>query len=174
MNATSAVDRCPLCATLRAGDERYCERDGYDFVESLIPPDTRMWEAVVTADREHYERVEPAGIEFPTEPGRRVFPLDRDHVLIGRRSRSQGVDPDINLSGAPEDPGISHRHARLVRGADGAYALVDLGSTNGTTMNGDPAPLPPDTPVTLTDGDRVHIGAWTTVTIREITDRRST
>jgi hypothetical protein len=171
MSTTSGTVVCPLCATPRSGDERYCERDGYDFVESLIPPHMRSWEAVVMTDHELYERVEPDGVEFPSEPGRRVLAIDKDDVLIGRHSRSRGIEPDIDLAAAPGDPGVSHRHAHLVRGADGAYALVDLGSTNGTAMNGDRTPLPPDTPVTLTDGDRIHIGAWTTITIREVTDR---
>jgi hypothetical protein len=43
--------------------------------------------------------------------------------------------------------------------------VVDCGSANGTTINDDPTPIQPDTPVTLAEGDRVHLGAWTTITI---------
>jgi pSer/pThr/pTyr-binding forkhead associated (FHA) protein len=43
---------------------------------------------------------------------------------------------------------------------------VDPGSTNGTTLNDAPAAITPNTPVALADGDRIHLGAWTTITIR--------
>ena len=45
------------------------------------------------------------------------------------------------------------------------FVLVDLGSTNGTTINDDPAPIPEGQPVPVHDGDRIHLGAWTTITI---------
>ena len=34
-------------------------------------------------------------------------------------------------------------------------------------MNDDPAPIAPQTDVPLADGDRVHVGAWTTITVRK-------
>jgi hypothetical protein len=159
-------ERCPVCATPRSGNDRYCEQDGYDFVTHVGPAGTRAWTAIVTADRNYYERVAAVGVEFPTDPPQRTFVIRGHEVLVGRRSDSRGISPEIDLAGAPEDLGISHVHARLVRGSDDVYALVDLDSTNGTTMNGDPTPLPPNTPVTVTDGDRIHVGAWTTITLR--------
>ncbi len=47
-------------------------------------------------------------------------------TVIGRSS-----DCDISLS----DPNVSRRHAEVRRIGDG-YSLVDLGSTNGTEVNG--------------------------------------
>ena len=47
-----------------------------------------------------------------------------------------------------------------------AYAIRDLGSTNGTMVNDDPVPLGRDTVVPLADGDRIRIGAWTTIIVR--------
>jgi pSer/pThr/pTyr-binding forkhead associated (FHA) protein len=66
----------------------------------------------------------------------------------------------------PEDPGVSHQHAVLVQQPDGTWAVVDQNSTNGTTVNGSEEPIQPFVPVPLQDGDRVHVGAWTTITIR--------
>jgi pSer/pThr/pTyr-binding forkhead associated (FHA) protein len=43
--------------------------------------------------------------------------------------------------------------------------IIDQDSTNGTTLNGSPDPIPPHVPVPLNDGDRIHIGAWTTITL---------
>ncbi|MEZ5381399.1 MAG: FHA domain-containing protein [Microthrixaceae bacterium] len=66
------------------------------------------------------------------------------HVTIGR-------DPDSTLPIA--DNYLSHQHARIVE-RDGDYLLEDLGSTNGTYLNGKrmTAPAP------LRRGDRVQAG----------------
>lgn len=64
------------------------------------------------------------------------FDLDRDEIRIGRNSQ--------NLV-ALDDPSISDHHCSITR--DGRkYFLTDLGSTNGTRLNGAPvtrAPLRP-------------------------------
>jgi hypothetical protein len=164
--ASRSDERCPLCTTPRNANDRYCEQDGYDFVERSAPASARSWQAIVTADHEYFDRVGPRELEFPDDAPQRTFALDGDEILIGRRSRSDQIAPDIDLAFPPEDPGISHRHATLVRDEDGTFTIVDLASTNGTTMNTDGTPLPPRTPVTVTDGDRIHLGAWTTITIR--------
>ena len=54
----------------------------------------------------------------------------------------------------------------FLRQVDGSYAVVDLDSTNGTTVNDDPKPIDAHVPVPLAEGDRVRLGAWTTVTLR--------
>jgi pSer/pThr/pTyr-binding forkhead associated (FHA) protein len=51
------------------------------------------------------------------------------------------------------DPAISRRHARLYRATDGVW-LEDLGSTNGTYINGDRLTVP----YRLRDGDEVQLG----------------
>jgi pSer/pThr/pTyr-binding forkhead associated (FHA) protein len=57
-------------------------------------------------------------------------------------------------------------HAVLRRQADGSYAVLDLGSTNGTLLNDDPSPLAAGVEAPLGDGDVIRLGAWTTVTVR--------
>jgi len=169
--AASAGEPCPVCGAGRVGTDRYCEGCGYDF--SAVPaigeaapanPDV-VWEAVVTADRTYYERVAPEGIAFPPHCPARTFVIDGREVRIGRRSASRGIQPEIDLGGAPEDTAISHLHALLVQQPDGSYALVDPGSTNGTTVNDDDTPVAANVAVPMSDGDRIHIGAWTTVTL---------
>jgi len=75
------------------------------------------------------------------------------------------VQAEVDLSGAPEDMAVSHLHGLLIEQPDGSYSLIDPGSTNGTTLNDDPTPLTANIAVPLADGDRIHIGAWTTITI---------
>ena len=45
-------------------------------------------------------------------------------------------------------------------------SLVDRGSTNGTSVNVGTDVIPLGTLVPLRDGDRIYLGAWTTITIR--------
>ncbi|WP_230210263.1 FHA domain-containing protein [Streptomyces kaniharaensis] len=130
------------------------------------------WIAVVTADREYFTEMmarsgpEAAGLFFPPYcPERRIPLTGRGQLRIGRRSQHRGTVPEIDLSVPPEDPGASHQHALLAEQADGSWVLVDQDSTNGTTMNGGPEPVAPHVAVPLNDGDRIHVGAWTTITV---------
>jgi phosphoserine phosphatase RsbU/P len=72
--------------------------------------------------------------------------FDGNECVVGR---SQSVDVVLN------DSGVSRRHARLFR-RDGRWFVEDLGSRNGTSLNGivlaAPSPLEP--------GDEVKIGDW--------------
>jgi len=128
-------------------------------------PAGAAWTAVVSADRAYYDSVQAAGgpeaasIAFPAYCPQRRFPLDRAEIRIGRHSASSGISPEIDLSVAPADPGISRLHAVLLRAADGSWAIVDPGSANGTLLNGDE--LVPGQVVPVRDGDRIHLGAWT-------------
>jgi pSer/pThr/pTyr-binding forkhead associated (FHA) protein len=100
-------------------------------------------------------------VAFPDGEAERTIALDKARVRIGRR-RSPGEDaPEIELG----DPAVSRLHATLVRAQDGSWAIVDEGSSNGTTINADPDPITPHVEVPLRDGDRVHVGAWTTITL---------
>ena len=55
-----------------------------------------------------------------------------------------------------EDVSVSSRHAQLTLDASGDYILRDLGSTNGTELNG--KELEPQTDHRLQDGDKVRFG----------------
>jgi pSer/pThr/pTyr-binding forkhead associated (FHA) protein len=66
----------------------------------------------------------------------------------------------------PADTAVSHRHAELRRQPDGGWAVVDCGSANGTYLNDAPEPLPSGELVAISDGDRIHLGAWTTIDVR--------
>jgi len=74
----------------------------------------------------------------------RAFELARE-IVFGR-----GAMPDVSIP----HPTISRRHAQIVRIAAGRFALADLGSQNGTTLNGRPLLKPSF----LSDGDRFTLG----------------
>ena len=137
------------------------------------PPAGRgTWVAVVSADREYFDDMmarsgpDASGLYFPPySPERRVPMTGRGQLRIGRRSHQRGTVPEIDLSIAPEDPGASHQHALLQEQPDGSWVVIDQDSTNGTTLNGAPDAIDAHQPIPLKDGDRIHVGAWTTVTV---------
>jgi len=75
--------------------------------------------------------------------GERVYRLEAPATVLGR---SRQCDVVIN------DPNVSRRHAEVRREGDG-YVLVDLGSTNGLTVNGQEVKR-----AALADGDQVQLG----------------
>jgi FHA domain len=132
-------------------------------------PAGAAWTAVVTADRAYYDSVRAAGgpdadaISFPAYCPERRFRLSGAEVRVGRRSVSRGIDPEIDLTGPPADPGVSRLHVVLMGAPDGTWSAVDPGSENGTLVNGNEIPQGESVP--LRDGDRIHLGAWTALTI---------
>ena len=119
----------------------------------------------MTADRAYFEANDLVGIDFPVLCPERSFVLTPPQVRIGRASVSKGTHPEMDLSAVPLDPGVSHSHAVLTIGTDGVWMVSDLGSTNGTFLNDAAEPLAVGKLTRLADGDRVHLGAWTTITL---------
>ena len=84
------------------------------------------WTAVVSADRAYHESVQAASgpdaasVPFPGYYAERRFRLTGSQMRIGRRSVSRGIDPEIDLTGPPADPGISRLHAVLIAVPDGS------------------------------------------------------
>ena len=158
---------CPACGTPRSGDDRFCEECGHDLSRPVADaaPAAVRWEVVVHADRAHYDRVAPTDIDFPIDAPDRTFALCDDEVRIGRASGSRDLAPEIDLGTPPVDPGISRLHAVLVRTPAGSWTITDTDSANGTTVNEGTDPIPVGVPVALAPGDRIHLGAWTTITL---------
>ena len=106
------------------------------------------------------ERTRNIAQPFPQNAPQRTFPLDLDENLVGRRSDKKDIHPEIMVA----DPGISRRHLSIRRRDDGGLVAIELGSTNGTSLNA--APLEPGIPTPLNDGDQLTLGCWTRMTIR--------
>ncbi len=104
----------------------------------------------------------PESPEPPNQPPI-TFRLDKESHLIGRRSQPRGVYPEVALD---FDSAVSHRHALLNRLSDGTFVLRDIGSTNGTYLNG--VELTPMVDVPIKDGDEVTLGHWTRIKVRLI------
>jgi len=70
-------------------------------------------------------------------------PIDRDRIVIGR-----GREADLTVA----EPTISRQHAAIEWDGEG-FTLRDLGSTNGSRVNGRR-----ETRARLSDGDEIELG----------------
>ncbi|MBN1679061.1 MAG: FHA domain-containing protein [Anaerolineae bacterium] len=82
--------------------------------------------------------------------------VPKQEMLIGRTDTQSDFTPDLDMTpyGAAEY-GVSRQHAIIKRGED-TLTLTDLGSTNGTHLNGQR--LIPRQPRVLRDGDEIRLG----------------
>ncbi len=104
---------------------------------------------------------EPNSPEPPASSAPQTISLDKPVALIGRRSETRAIFPEIALD---LDTAVSHRHAILSRSADGGITLRDIGSANGTRLNN--RELPPMTDVAVHDGDQLTLGHWTRILVK--------
>ncbi|MFL6239005.1 MAG: FhaA domain-containing protein [Actinomycetes bacterium] len=93
----------------------------------------------------------PVLVLAPGSPEETSYPLAARSTVLGRAD-----DCDLRVV----DPGASRRHAEVRRVDDHLVTVVDLGSTNGTLVNGERAGQ-----ADLRDGDTITIGE-TTFTFR--------
>ena len=116
----------------------------------LTPPPTLVGQEMMTD-------VEARHVTFviPTS-GRRQTVEIKDEIHIGRADPPRGYHPELDLTrdeGAQY--GVSRRHAMIQRSSRGIL-LLDLNSTNGTSLNN--FRIPPDLPYPLHNGDEVRFG----------------
>jgi hypothetical protein len=121
----------------------------------VAPPTAPVETPAAVATTMVYRQVEPTEPESPPAPEKprevvtltldgRAHPVTPAGVVIGRSREC-----DVRVA----DGNASRRHAEVVQDG-GSYVIVDLGSTNGTELNGRRI-----TRETLADGDRITIGA---------------
>ena len=184
--STSTGPSCPDCGAPRTdASSNFCEVCGYNFATGThgnipvpeavpapvvepppappvappaAPATVPQWTIVAEVDASLRD---PSGPEAPVNTAPLTLMLDKPINLIGRKSEKRGIAPDVSLD---FDDGVSHRHALLTRGDDGSLVLRDIGSSNGTRLNGADLKAMADNP--LHDGDQITLGRWTRITVR--------
>jgi pSer/pThr/pTyr-binding forkhead associated (FHA) protein len=122
---------CPVCQTPNPPGERWCRDCGF-LLGSAVDGPLEMPEPVV-------------GPRLIGEGGRE-FPLRSGANTVGRENA------DVLLV----DPTVSRRHAQVIL-EEGAAFVEEFGSTNGTRVDGSPAPVGERTPVR--DGSELRFGS---------------
>jgi pSer/pThr/pTyr-binding forkhead associated (FHA) protein len=131
LNATQTIKptQCPVCKTFNPSGVMFCVDCGLIF-DRALPADAFGAPAIQLP-----MLVEQSGREHPLRPGTTVVGREGDLLLNDGRA--------------------SRRHAQIIQ-TDGGVAVEDLGSTNGTKVNGQR--LAPGERRTLNGGDKVSFG----------------
>jgi hypothetical protein len=154
---------CPTCTHVNREGYLFCEECGenlQDVANMTLP--TQNVEKIVS---EVFARATWGTARFGKDA--RVVLQIRDFTdpiivqpdkktILGRTDPKTQSFPDLDLSkfGALEK-GVSRLHASIYRNED-TLVLVDMGSANGTMLNGQR--LVPEQPRVLRDGDEIHLG----------------
>jgi hypothetical protein len=100
----------------------------------------------------------PAPIQAPI-----TIELTHPTNLIGRTSQARAIHPEIPLD---IDDAVSSRHAILTLHPNGTLILRDIGSSNGTMINGKEIAIMADIPIS--SGDEITLGHWTRIKLIEL------
>jgi CRP-like cAMP-binding protein len=85
------------------------------------------------------------------------FFLNRDgETTIGRIDPVTGIRPDVDLANLDTQRSVSRRHAKIVRQGGEFRISEEIGTMNGTFVNG--LRIPTGSPITIKDGDRIRCG----------------
>jgi serine/threonine protein kinase len=122
---------CPRCKTLNRPRARFCRGCAHPFIPPL-----------------------PATLKVLMPPQARwELPIREGDTLIGRQGGEQPVQLDLDFY--DPDGYVSRDHVKI-NAHNRRYMITDLGSANGTFVNGEP--LTPNQGRPLHDNDRIRLG----------------
>jgi hypothetical protein len=142
------IDISALQRELAAAMEELAARRGIrtgGVVTVTVEPDSGVRMGSIRVIAAHRDAPRPAWAQLISPTGQHVLAITENRTVIGR-----GDDVDVVVRHAE----VSRHHA-LVWRADGRAYVRDLGSVNGTRLNG--APVGGD-PVTVAPGDQLRFG----------------
>jgi hypothetical protein len=157
--------KCPSCGKRHPENTLFCDECG----AYLLSEERKRTDPLAVEDVDWMETdfgtpslfvnpsAQPMTVRlFIQDSGREVeFTLAKE-VSVGRLDPATATFPDIDLTtdGALEK-GVSRRHAKITRKGAEVF-LEDLGSVNGTLLNG--KRLTPYLPHVLNDEDEIRVG----------------
>jgi len=92
---------------------------------------------------------------FISKASGNAFPVFRGESLIGRYDSVTGLTPEIDLTNEDSARNISRRHARIVVKDGKPFVAEEIGTMNGTYLNGQKLPTGVLTPIA--DGDELTL-----------------
>ncbi|MEM9553759.1 MAG: cyclic nucleotide-binding domain-containing protein [Acidobacteriota bacterium] len=96
-----------------------------------------------------------------TETGDEFHLAAGSETTVGRRDPVTGINPDIDLTPSDSQRSISRRHAKIFRRGEKFFIREEIGTMNGTFINGERVET--GVPVEFHDGDEVRFGLIQTV-----------
>ncbi len=154
---------CPNCQHKEISGAIFCSKCGAQLVDMNIAT-----HKIHTAERREAEKITShlktpppstlqSWISLHIVESGQILPLaDRVEFTLGRVAEGQPIVPDVDLS--PYNAyanGVSRLHC-AIKLINNQVVLVDLGSSNGTYLNG--TRLSPYTEMPVVDGDVAYLG----------------
>jgi len=155
---------CPNCQHKEMSGAIYCSKCGAQLIDKAIAT-----HKIHTAETRHRAkrdtvRTQPpppvhleSWISLNLVDSGQILPLaDRTEFTLGRSAEGQPIVPDVDL--APHNAyanGVSRLHA-VLKLIEDRIVIMDLGSSNGTYLNG--SRLPPYIETPIAHGDVIYLG----------------
>jgi hypothetical protein len=135
-----------LSRRLRETDRMLRESLGRSEAQPMVemPPAAREAKPPVSPER----LVHKSGIDFFLSRG--------PETTIGRRDPVTGIHPDVDLTPADTQRSISRRHAKIFRRGEKFFLVEEIGTMNGTFING--VRLETGVPTEMKAGDEIRCG----------------
>lgn len=170
------MQKCPVCGHENRPGVIFCEKCGANLRSGAKPQETK---GLSQSEQKDIEGQLDQPVSTPattTVRGTDVFPkggalrleiegspepihltFRNREVVLGRRDPATGALPDVDMTPfAGYRMGVSRRHSQIRFSEEGHLDVFDLGSSNGTFLNGER--LEAHYPYRLHDGDRVGLG----------------
>lgn len=155
---------CPYCSHKNRIGLLFCEECGHDLSKHGAIPTVPTRDLDQTPDMMSSKATwgtaslgQTSSIVFHIRDASDPVILDfTDRIIMGRADNSSPRQPEIDFTpyGALEK-GVSRIHGAIER-SDDVLTIIDLGSSNGTYLNGQR--LIPEQPRVLRDGDEIRFG----------------
>lgn len=166
------MQKCPNCGQQNRPGVIFCENcgasligklplstrtlDSTDTEQAAIGVDASIVTDVTVQGSATFEQGMALRLEIEGSPDPLRF-VPKPETIFGRRDPATGDKPDIDLTPfAGYRMGVSRRHAAIRPGDENGLDLWDLGSSNGTFLNGQR--LSAHRPYRLRDGDEIRLG----------------
>lgn len=148
---------CPHCHSHEIEGTLFCSQCGTKLYPLGITSCTETSDVALETDasRASCTLTQPLEVTLQCLSSGRIIALREGDSLVGRCDESKAIQPSVDLSplGGYEG-GVSRAHAMIHVGTE--VSLTDLGSVNGTRING--VQVVPHKAYLLTNGDLVTFG----------------
>jgi len=154
---------CPNCKSQEPDGTIFCSDCGTQIIQldsvqtQKFAPDSEEMRSAIYYNDQLPSQEDKAWISLHLLDEGTIIPVsERAEFTLGRLSENQPIEPDIDLSQFKGfDSGVSRLHA-IIRHNQGNTIIVDLGSSNGTYVNG--TRIMPNIEQPLRHGDIVALG----------------
>ena len=155
---------CPNCQNQEINGAIYCSKCGAQLVDAHLITHKIHTAETHLPEESDTDRLQPppqvplqSWISLLLIESGQILPLaDRTEFTLGRSAEGQPIIPDVDLTAYNAYAnGVSRLHA-AIKLVNNRIVVVDLGSSNGTYVNG--TRLSPYLEVPVAHGDLVYLG----------------